>query len=73
MGIYYWDKKDTVEDFRSVSISFLRKHGYFSEPCSMSGTIIWINCFGCLANIRHKTTAELFQWTSRTISILAGR
>jgi len=35
-----------VEDCRSVSISFLKKHGYFSEPCSMSGTIIWKNCFG---------------------------
>jgi len=46
MGRYYLDKKDTVEDCRSVSISFLKKHGYFSEPCSMSGTIIWKNCFG---------------------------
>ncbi len=26
MGRYYYDKKDTVEDCRSVSISFLRKH-----------------------------------------------
>ena len=46
MGRYYWDKKDTVEDCRSVSISFLKKHGYFSEPCSMSGTILWKNSFG---------------------------
>ena len=46
MGRYYWDKKDTVEDCRSVSISFLRKHGYFSEPCSMSGSIVWKNGFG---------------------------
>jgi hypothetical protein len=46
MGRYYYDKKDTVEDCRSVSISFLRKHGYFSEPCSMSGSIIWKNCYG---------------------------
>jgi hypothetical protein len=45
MGGYYWDKKDTVEDCWSVSISFLRKHGYFSEPCSMSGTISWKNCY----------------------------
>jgi hypothetical protein len=29
MGRYYRDKKDTVEDCRSVSISFLRKHDYF--------------------------------------------
>ena len=28
MGRYYWDKKDTVEDCKSVSISFLKKHGY---------------------------------------------
>jgi hypothetical protein len=46
MGRYYWSKKDTVEDSRSVSISFLKKHGYFSEPCSMSGTLSWKNCFG---------------------------
>ena len=46
MGRYYWDKKDTVEESRSVSISFLKKHGYFSEPCSMSGTLSWKNCLG---------------------------
>lgn len=46
MGRYYWDKKDTVEDCRNVSISFLKRHGYFSEPCSMSGGISWKNCFG---------------------------
>ncbi|MHC4509557.1 MAG: hypothetical protein ACYTAO_11455 [Planctomycetota bacterium] len=46
MGRYYFDKKDTVEDCRSVSISFLRKHGYFSEPCCLSGTISWKNGFG---------------------------
>ncbi|MHC4230960.1 MAG: hypothetical protein ACYSW0_26295 [Planctomycetota bacterium] len=46
MGRYYFDKKDTVEDCRSVSISFLRKHDYFSEPCCMSGTISWKNCYG---------------------------
>jgi hypothetical protein len=46
MGRYYWDKKDTVEDCRSVSISFLRKHGYFSEPCCMSGGICWTNSDG---------------------------
>ncbi len=46
MGRYYFDKKDTVEDCRSVSISFLRKHGYLSEPCCMSGTISWKNSCG---------------------------
>jgi hypothetical protein len=46
MGGYYFDKKDTVEDCRSVSIAFLRKHGYFSEPCYMSGTISWKNYLG---------------------------
>jgi hypothetical protein len=44
MGRYYWDKKDTVEDCRSVSIAFLRKHDYF---CGYrSGGIAWKNCFG---------------------------
>ena len=44
MGRYYWDKKDTVEDCRSVSISFLRKHDYF---CGYrSGRIVWKNCYG---------------------------
>ena len=46
MGRYYYDKKDTVEGCRSVSISFLRKHGYLSEPCSMSGSIVWKNYYG---------------------------
>jgi len=46
MGRYYYDKKDTVEDCRSVSISFLKKHGYLSEPCSMSGSIVWKNYYG---------------------------
>ena len=44
MGRYYWDKKDTVEDSRSVSISFLNKHDYF---CGYrSGGIVWKNCYG---------------------------
>jgi len=44
MGRYYWDKKDTVEDCRSVSISFLKKHDYF---CGYrSGGIVWKNCYG---------------------------
>ncbi len=46
MGRYYWDKKDTVEDCRSLSISFLKKQGYFSEPCCMSGRIFWTNSYG---------------------------
>lgn len=41
MGILYCDKKDTVEDCRSVSISFLKKHDYF---CGFrSGSIVWKN------------------------------
>ena len=43
MGRYYWDKKDTVEDCRSVSIAFLKKHGYFSSYGYRSGTITWTN------------------------------
>jgi hypothetical protein len=44
MGRYCWDKKDTVEDCRSVGISFLRKHDYF---CGYrSGGIVWKNCYG---------------------------
>lgn len=46
MGGYHWDKKDTVEDCKSVSIAFLKKHGYFFEPDYMSGTIRWRNSFG---------------------------
>jgi hypothetical protein len=46
MGRYYFDKKDTVEDCRSVSISFLRKHGYLCPQCSKSGGISWKNCYG---------------------------
>lgn len=43
MGRYYWDKKNTVEDCRSVSISFLRKHDYF---CGYrSGQMVWKNCY----------------------------
>lgn len=41
MGRYFWDKKDTVEDCRSVSISFLKKHGYFSDCGYRSGVITW--------------------------------
>ena len=41
MGRYYWDKKDTVEDCRSISISFLKKHDYFCG--CRSGQIVWKN------------------------------
>ncbi len=44
MGRYYFDKKDTVEDCRSVSISFLRKHDYFCG--CRSGGIAWKNYLG---------------------------
>ena len=44
MGRWYWDKKDTVEDCRSVSIAFLRKHDYFCG--CRSGTILWKNSYG---------------------------
>lgn len=44
MGRYYFDKKDTVEDCRSVSVAFLRKHDYF---CGYrSGLITWTNWQG---------------------------
>ena len=46
MGRYYWDKKDTVEDCRSVSNSFLNKHGYLNESSARSGGIAWKNCYG---------------------------
>ena len=44
MGRYYWDKKTIVEDCRSVSISFMRRHDYF---CGYrSGVISWTNHWG---------------------------
>lgn len=44
MGRYYWDKKNTVEESRSVGISFLSKHGFF---CGFrSGEITWTNRWG---------------------------
>ncbi len=44
MGRYYVNKKDTVEDCRSVSIAFLRKHDYFcGYRC---GGIAWKNYLG---------------------------
>ena len=46
MGRYYFGKKNTVEDCRSISISFLKKHGYLDEPCCRSGAISWTNYLG---------------------------
>ena len=44
MGRRYFDKKDTVEDCRTVSIAFLQQGDYF---CGWrSGTIIWKNWCG---------------------------
>jgi len=45
MGRYYFNKKDTVEDCRSVSISFLKKHDYLSENSCRSGRISWTNFY----------------------------
>jgi len=44
MGRYYWDQKNTVEQSHSVSVAFLRKHGYVSGLCS--GVITWTNHWG---------------------------
>jgi len=41
MGRWYFDKKDTVEDCRSVSIAFLKKHDYFRGY--RYGVITWSN------------------------------
>lgn len=46
MGRYYFDAKTTVEDCRSVSISFLKKYGYLSAECCKWGGISWTNCYG---------------------------
>lgn len=44
MGRWYFGKKDTVEDCRSVSIAFLKKHDYF---CGYRyGVITWTNGYG---------------------------
>ena len=40
MGRYYWSKKEEADGFKQVSVSFLRKHGYFSNGWH-SGTITW--------------------------------
>jgi hypothetical protein len=40
MGRNYWDKKDTVEDCKGISFSFLRKDGYL---CNNRSEIYWTN------------------------------
>jgi hypothetical protein len=44
MSRWYWDKKRTVEDCKSISMSFLRKDGYLSG--FHSGRIVWTNRAG---------------------------
>jgi hypothetical protein len=44
MGRWYGNKRRTVEDCKSVSMSFLRKNGYFD--CSGPQGIVWTNRFG---------------------------
>jgi len=44
MGRRYWDKKHTVEDCKSISISFLRKNGYFASLWPQG--IVWTNRVG---------------------------
>ena len=43
MGRHYWDKKDTVEGCRTVSIWFLKKHGYLNAERCKWGGISWTN------------------------------
>jgi len=40
MGRYYWSKKEEADSLKQVSVSFLRKHGYFDAGWH-SGTITW--------------------------------
>ncbi len=40
MGRYYWSKKEEADGLKQVSVSFLRKHGYFGNGWH-SGTITW--------------------------------
>ncbi len=41
MGRHYWDRKTTAEQCTSVSIGWLKKHGYFRG--ARSGGITWTN------------------------------
>jgi len=40
MGRYYWSKKEEANGLKQVSVSFLRKYGYFGSSWR-SGTITW--------------------------------
>lgn len=40
MGRYYWSKKKEADGLKQVSISFLKKHGYFNQGWH-SGIITW--------------------------------
>jgi hypothetical protein len=40
MGRYYWSKKKEADGLKQVSVSFLKKHGYFSNGWH-SGTVTW--------------------------------
>lgn len=44
MGRWYCDKKRTVENCKSISVSFLRKNGYFASPWPQG--IVWTNRLG---------------------------
>jgi hypothetical protein len=55
MGRWYFDRKSTVEESRSVSIAFLGKNGFF---CGLrSGTVTWTNSCG-------EQTASIGIWVS---------
>lgn len=41
MGRYYWNKKGEVEDCHSISVQFLKKHGYLKPHQWMRGNIRW--------------------------------
>jgi len=40
MGRYYWSKKEKADSLKQVSVSFLKKHGYFNNGWH-SGIITW--------------------------------
>ena len=43
MPRYYWKRKNRVEEYRSLSISFFRKEGYLREGASpYSGRLRWV-------------------------------
>jgi hypothetical protein len=60
---YYWDKKDTVENCKSISISYLRKNSYLRN--NQSAQIYWTNSItgketGIIDMIISITEAEKF-------------